>query len=283
MRALSKTAVTISVGVLLTGCGSNPPPQHETPALVAVDTTPPPAPETPNLPVDSTYTVEAPNLPRAECLYYRNIVGIVFDDTTSGTRIQQILSTYAGTITGGNPADDEYIVSIPDPGPTFAAIESIVTQLYAEPGVALARKVYYRTPTYSNGAILRGTDTTQLVPLRGTLVSGRVMDTQFEHPVNRAIVRMPGTSFDAETDSTGRFTISAIVTPGCHRLTVRAIGYGWTEVRFTTSGTTPTTLGDVPIRGAPIPEWRLLLVNNCDAGPLTADEAPWGVDTVTSH
>ena len=92
--------------------------------------------------------MEAPDLPREAGLYYRNIVGIIFDDTTSGTSIRRLLTRYAGTITGGNPADAEYIVRIPDPGPTFAAIERIVTQIYAEPGVVLARKVYYRTPIY---------------------------------------------------------------------------------------------------------------------------------------
>jgi hypothetical protein len=49
--------------------------------------------------------VEAPELPRAQALYYRNIVGIIFDDTTSGTTIGRLLSRYAGTIIGGNPGD----------------------------------------------------------------------------------------------------------------------------------------------------------------------------------
>jgi len=89
--------------------------QNSTP--VHGDTTRPPLPAQPNLPVDSTFTVEAPDLPREAALYYRNIVGIVFDDTTGGTSIRRLLTRYAGTIVGGNPADTEYIVSIPDPVP----------------------------------------------------------------------------------------------------------------------------------------------------------------------
>lgn len=114
------------------------------------DTSRPSLPDRANLPHDSTFTVEAPDIPRAECLYYRNIVGIIFDDTTSGVTIRSVLRRYQGTIIGGNPSEAEYIVQIPDPGSTFAAVDSVATRLYAEPGVLIARKVYYRTPIYPN-------------------------------------------------------------------------------------------------------------------------------------
>ena len=123
-------------------------PERSAPALG--DTSRPSLPGKANLPHDSTFTVEAPDIPRAECLYYRNIVGIIFDDTTSGVTIRSVLRRYRGTIIGGSPSDAEYIVLIPDPGPTYAAVDSVATQLYAEPGVLIARKVYYRTPIYPN-------------------------------------------------------------------------------------------------------------------------------------
>jgi hypothetical protein len=228
----------------------------------AQDTSRPAVPSLSNLPLDSTFTVEAPDLPRAQGLYYRNIVGIIFDDTTSGATIRRLLSRYRGTIIGGTPGE-EYIVRIPGPGPTFAALESIVTQLYAEPGVALARKVYYRTPIY---------------------IHGRVIDIGYRVPIQRATVRILGTSFAAETDSGGRFELSFPFLPGCHRLLVRAIGYGWTEVRFVPTADPPTAiLGEVPLRPAPLPEWPLLLVSRCDSGPFTKNEAPWGVDTLPPH
>lgn len=112
-------------------------------------------------------------------------------------------------------------------------------------------------------------------------VSGRVMNTQDQWPVQRAVVRIVGTTLVAYTDSGGRFRLSGPFAAGCHRLQVRAIGHGWTEVRFATSTDTATVdLGDVPVRAAPIPEWPLLLVDRCDAGPLTKKDAPWGVDTL---
>jgi hypothetical protein len=111
---------------------------------VPQDTTRPPVPALANLPADTTLTVEIPGVPRSEELLYRNIVGIIFDDTTSGSTIRGLLPRYGGTIIGGIPGAQEYLVQIPDPGPTFAALDSIVTRLNAEVGVALARHVYRR-------------------------------------------------------------------------------------------------------------------------------------------
>ncbi len=111
----------------------------------------PPVPALPHLPTDSTFTVEAPGYARAELLYFRNILGIIFKDTTSGASISRLLASYHGRIIGGVPGVKEYLVQIPDPGSSFGAVEAMVRRLGAEPGVALARKVYYRTPAYPNG------------------------------------------------------------------------------------------------------------------------------------
>ncbi len=115
------------------------------------DTTRPPVPPLPNLPTDSTFTVKAPGYSRAELLYFRNIAGIIFDDTTSGATIRQLLNRYGGTIIGGVPGVAEYVVQMPDPGHPFAAVDSLVNRLNSESGVALARKMYYRTPVYPSG------------------------------------------------------------------------------------------------------------------------------------
>ena len=113
-------------------------------APTRADTSRPAIPPRLNLPSDSTFTVEKPGRPRPELLYYRNIVGIIFDDTTSGARVRDLLARYGGIVIGG--VSDEYIVRIPDPGATYAALDSVVTQLNSEPGVTLASRVYYRTP-----------------------------------------------------------------------------------------------------------------------------------------
>src|SRR6266496_4289334 len=111
----------------------------------------PPVPALPHLPTDSTFTVEAPGYARAELLYFRNIVGIIFHDTTSGASIRRLLARYSGRSIGGAPGDKEFIVRIPDPGRSFAALAAMVRQLNSERGVRLARKVYYRWPVYHDG------------------------------------------------------------------------------------------------------------------------------------
>ena len=104
----------------------------------------PTVPALPNLPPDTVLTVARPGVPRSDVLYYRTIVGVIFDDTTSGATIRSVLTRYGGTIIGGVPGDDEYIVRIDDPGETLAALDSVVSRLDDERGVKLARKVYRR-------------------------------------------------------------------------------------------------------------------------------------------
>lgn len=262
----------LALMLVLVSCKSGTSPRHQSLTAVQGDSSRPPVPPLPNLPADSTFTVEKPGTPRSELLYYRNIVGIIFDDTASGATVRRTLARHRATITGGSPSVAEYLVRIPDPGPSFASLDSVVTRIYSEPGVALARKVYYRTPfslRHGQGRIT-------------VRVSGRVMSTDDRWPVYRATVGILGASLDAQTDSTGAFRIPTQLGAGCHRLRVRALGYGWTEVHFaTTSDSVNVNLGDVPLRAIPVPEWPLLLVNGCDAGPLAHDDAPWGVDTVT--
>ena len=203
---------------------------HESGAPAQGDTSRPAVRSLSNLPLDSTFTVEAPDLPRAQGLYYRNIVAIIFDDTTSSTTIRGLLSRYAGTIIGGNPGD-EYVVRIPDPGPTFAALESIVTQLYAEPGVALARKVYYRTPVYLNGR----------PPNNGSVakreVWGTVLDSANSRPIHPSRVELLGSAVFSLGDSLGRFVLSP-VPRGEHVLRVQGIGYFAKDISISVRGDT---------------------------------------------
>ncbi len=112
------------------------------------DTSRPPLPDQPNLPGDSTFTVEKPGSPRSQLLYYRNIVRIAFDDSTSGTTIRNVFSRHGATVIGGIPShvDPEYILQVPDPGTTLEALNSVLAQLSQEPGVKWATSVYYRTP-----------------------------------------------------------------------------------------------------------------------------------------
>jgi hypothetical protein len=218
----------------------------------------PPVPALPHLTRDSTFTVERPGVSRADVLYYRNIVGIIFDDTTSGARIRNLLTRYRGTIIGGAPGDGEYFVRIPDPGPTFAAVNAIVTKLNAESGVALARKVYYRWKPIVDGLVPRQEDSDG----SGGVV-GVVLDSVSRAPVSNAQVflqvgsrSMKGSALDltavvqgALSDEGGRFTFEA-VRPGAYTLVVRMISY---RTRNTPVQVSSGSGKDVVITLAPVP------------------------------
>lgn len=100
---------------------------------VAADTARPTLPDSFAFPTP-TITVASPGDPPG-VLYYRDIVGIRFDDTTSGTTVRAVLAKYTATIIGGMPWVDEYVVRIPDPGSAWVAYDSVLTQMEQEQGV----------------------------------------------------------------------------------------------------------------------------------------------------
>jgi len=110
------------------------------------DTSRPPIPTSLDLPGDSSLTVEDPPYARIDLLYYRNIVGIVFDDSTSGVTVRDLFARYDATVIGGVPGLSEYVVQVPDPGSTLSALDSLVAAVHDQPGVKQASPVYYRTP-----------------------------------------------------------------------------------------------------------------------------------------
>ena len=100
------------------------------------DTSRPPVPRSRLLPVDSTRTVLSP-WGTAE-RYYRDIVGVMFYDTTSGKMIRTILSKYHASIVAGGPAlpYPVYYLQVPDPGGTYTAIAAVAEAIRREPGVS---------------------------------------------------------------------------------------------------------------------------------------------------
>ena len=102
--------------------------------------------------LDSTVTVAPPDDPSV--LYFRHRYGIAFEPGTSGPAIRELLARYRATIVGGEPAigpQGAYIVSVPDPGPTYEAVSWLEARLAAEPGVSL---VYIES--YRGKGVLRG-------------------------------------------------------------------------------------------------------------------------------
>jgi len=105
------------------------------PYLAQADTSRPRLPKSRALPDDSTRTLPSPF--RADERYYRDIVGVMFDDTTSGRTIRVILRKYQASIVAGGAAFPHpvYYLQLPDPGGTYAAIDSVARAIDNEVGV----------------------------------------------------------------------------------------------------------------------------------------------------
>ncbi|HLB37462.1 MAG TPA: S8 family serine peptidase, partial [Gemmatimonadales bacterium] len=112
----------------------------------AQDTSRPPIPDSFTYPADTTlWVAPPPNVPSDTLVrYYRTVIGIRFDDTTSGITVRRVLQRYGATIIGGLPRAREYIVRVPDPGPTFDALARLIGAISNEPGVKYAAGVTFR-------------------------------------------------------------------------------------------------------------------------------------------
>jgi hypothetical protein len=79
-------------------------------------------------------------------LVLRDFVHIQFDDTTSGQSIKELLALYGAQVAGGYPLTHTYIIRVPDPGPTYAALEALMERLRAEPGVRYVYRLVFQAP-----------------------------------------------------------------------------------------------------------------------------------------
>lgn len=82
---------------------------------------------------------------------YRDLVGIRFDDSTSGAGVRNVLSKYAALIVGGIPLVHEYVVRIPDTTMTWDSLSALIARIGAEPGVDYASGVHYLAPIKLEG------------------------------------------------------------------------------------------------------------------------------------
>jgi hypothetical protein len=95
--------------------------------------------------IDSLQTV--PDAPDRQALYYRYRLLISFAPTASGVVVRDILKRYGAVIVGGWPTlppSGAYIVSIPDPGPTFADLDAKISAIASEPGVDIVSYIAFR-------------------------------------------------------------------------------------------------------------------------------------------
>ena len=68
---------------------------------------------------------------------------------------------------------------------------------------------------------------------------------------------------ESVADTGGRFEITVRRPPGCYLFSVRMIGYGGTDRTVPLGGASVVEVGDIFLREAPIPEWRLLFLEEC--------------------
>lgn len=146
MAVVSSCAISVAVSALLIVSGS-PARGQRRPVVPAAqaDTTRPRVPSDLNLPEDSALVVAAPD--DTVVLYFRNIVAIAFVEHATGRAVRAVLQKYNAVIIGGDPNGGpwgEYIVRIPDPGPSLTALSSLVARIEAEPAVAEASWVTFR-------------------------------------------------------------------------------------------------------------------------------------------
>jgi hypothetical protein len=114
-----------------------------TPAIAVTDTARPAFPPARfYFPEDTAWGVTPPY--NAEVRYHRRLYAVVFYDTTSGVRIRQLLKKYQATIIAGWSHGGAYCIRVPDPGPTWAAVDSLLHRLKSESGVDLVFPLNYR-------------------------------------------------------------------------------------------------------------------------------------------
>ena len=72
---------------------------------------------------------------------WRNVYAVIFAETATGQTISQFLQRFGGTVIGGNrlwATDPTYYILVADPGPSWAAVDSLGTVMSGAPGVVTA-------------------------------------------------------------------------------------------------------------------------------------------------
>ena len=111
------------------------------------DTSPPELPEKLGIKPDTTLVVARPD---SGDFYYRTLIQVAFDDTTSGISIKRIFYQYGGTIVGGNPKlgpRGTYVIQVEDRGTKWKPLEALVDSIRKEPGVFSAGPTPFRART----------------------------------------------------------------------------------------------------------------------------------------
>lgn len=77
-----------------------------------------------------------------DLIYYRTVLGVLFDTLATGERVREVLSTHRAEVIAGTPLG-AYVVRVPDLGPDPERLLLLVRQIAATPGVKLAYPFAY--------------------------------------------------------------------------------------------------------------------------------------------
>ena len=110
--------------------------------LLQGDTSVPVAPPLNMAALDTTHL--AVGLSDTTLVYFRDYVGIMFKQGTSGSTMRAVFSRFSATVVGGL-STGEYVVHVPDPGSTQHALDSLLRVMLTEPSVLYAAPVTHRS------------------------------------------------------------------------------------------------------------------------------------------
>ncbi len=118
---------------------------------------------------------------------------------------------------------------------------------------------------------------------REYIIRGWVLDARSKSAISSARVRVPAVGLESVADTGGRFEVAVRQPPGCYLLRVRMIGYGGTDRTVPLGSSRVVEVGGILLREAPIPEWRLLFVEECALPDSVTLGSLWGTDTLRLH
>lgn len=81
--------------------------------------------------------------------FYRTFISVVFQPSASPGSIRVFLSKYQAVVVGGASYPGPlgaYVIELPDPGPTLAALDGLVRSVAKEPAVRNADRLYHSVP-----------------------------------------------------------------------------------------------------------------------------------------
>ena len=118
------------------GSRESPSPARLVITLAPADTGRPAVPPAFHFPADTTHFALYPS--DSSVRYYRDLIVIQFQDSVSGDGVRAVFARFHAVIIGGLPEWPAYVVHVPDPGPTYEALDSLLTAVGQDPRVRLA-------------------------------------------------------------------------------------------------------------------------------------------------